>query len=430
MKKNLTLLLFGFLPFFAFSQIQHAFNYQAAVRNADGDIQFNNFADFKIEILQNDSIIYSENHLNKWTGKTGVVNFKVGGGDIITGNISQIDWSQGQLQIKVTLNGEPMGTADIVAVPIAIYAQNSGDGYWEKLDNDLNYFFGGAKTNNLVLGNGSNWPSLTMNTESGKTMYWEMPSSGDLYLYDPDNSSYRMYYSDEGNLGIGTSTPVSTLDVNGHMQSGNQVIKDIFPSMTFQSNDGNSKYFEMTPSGKLYLFNPSTNSFSFSSDESGRIGINTANPGTTLDVNGQTRTHCLEIIGGCDIKEDLNSVESLEPGDIVIIDESHPGNICRTNKKYDRKVLGVISGANGINPGISLSQEDILDGDYPLTMVGRVYVKVTGEITIGDMLTTSSVPGYAMAVKDISRAYGTVIGKAMTANKGGKGFVLVYVNLQ
>ncbi|MCO6492882.1 MAG: hypothetical protein J5I98_30970 [Phaeodactylibacter sp.] len=90
----------------------------------------------------------------------------------------------------------------------------------------------------------------------------------------------------------------------------------------------------------------------------------------------------------------------------------------------------MISGANGINPGISLSQEDVLDGDYPLTMLGRVYVKVTGKVEVGDMLTTSSKPGFAMSIQDHSKANGTVVGKAMTGNDEGEGMVLVLVNLQ
>ena len=116
--------------------------------------------------------------------------------------------------------------------------------------------------------------------------------------------------------------------------------------------------------------------------------------------------------------------------DVVVIDENNPGNIRRTNEAYDRKVAGVVSGANGVNPGLSLSQKDVLEGDYPLTMLGRVYVKVTGKVNVGDMLTTSTKHGYAMAVEDHSKANGSVIGKAMTAHGKGDGLVLILVNLQ
>ena len=49
----------------------------------------------------------------------------------------------------------------------------------------------------------------------------------------------------------------------------------------------------------------------------------------------------------------------------------------------------------------------------------------------GDLLTTAERPGHAMAVTDYSRAYGAVIGKAMSKLAHGEtGMVLVLVNLQ
>jgi hypothetical protein len=51
-------------------------------------------------------------------------------------------------------------------------------------------------------------------------------------------------------------------------------------------------------------------------------------------------------------------------------------------------------------------------------------------VEIGDMLTTSKVPGHAMKVNDFDQARGAIIGKAMTALKTGRGLVLVLVTLQ
>jgi hypothetical protein len=74
----------------------------------------------------------------------------------------------------------------------------------------------------------------------------------------------------------------------------------------------------------------------------------------------------------------------------------------------------------------------IADGDYPVALTGRVYVFAcaeAGEIVPGDLLTTSSRPGYAMKVTDYQKAQGAVIGKAMTSIDEN-GYVLVLVNLQ
>ena len=53
-----------------------------------------------------------------------------------------------------------------------------------------------------------------------------------------------------------------------------------------------------------------------------------------------------------------------------------------------------------------------------------------GAIKPGDLLTTSSTPGYAMKVRNHARAQGAILGKALTGLKSGKGLVLVLVTLQ
>jgi hypothetical protein len=96
-------------------------------------------------------------------------------------------------------------------------------------------------------------------------------------------------------------------------------------------------------------------------------------------------------------------------------------------------VAGIVSGANGILPGISISQVGVNDGGENVALTGRVYVLAdasNGSIQPGDLLTTSSTPGHAMKVTDHTRAQGAILGKAMSGLKDGKGLVLVLVTLQ
>jgi hypothetical protein len=66
--------------------------------------------------------------------------------------------------------------------------------------------------------------------------------------------------------------------------------------------------------------------------------------------------------------------------------------------------------------------------------IGRVWcycdADANGSIEAGDMLTTSDTPGHAMKVGDFDRANGSVIGKAMSPLKSGRGLVLVLVSLK
>jgi hypothetical protein len=93
----------------------------------------------------------------------------------------------------------------------------------------------------------------------------------------------------------------------------------------------------------------------------------------------------------------------------------------------------VVSGANGIHPGIQMQQQGALDGGQNVALSGRVYVRAdtsNGPIEPGDMLTTSSTPGLAMKVTDPAREQGAILGKAMTSLDQGQGMVLVLVTLQ
>jgi hypothetical protein len=166
----------------------------------------------------------------------------------------------------------------------------------------------------------------------------------------------------------------------------------------------------------------------------GTVGIGTANPQATLDVRGTTQTRVLTITGGADIAEPFPlKEEEIEKGSVVIIDDQHPGRLKRSTQAYDTRVAGIVSGANGINPGIALKQEGALDQGENVALTGRVYVQADasfGVIKPGDLLTTSDTPGHAMKVTDLGRAQGAILGKAMTALVEGKGMVLVLVTLQ
>ena len=66
-------------------------------------------------------------------------------------------------------------------------------------------------------------------------------------------------------------------------------------------------------------------------------------------------------------------------------------------------------------------------------MVGIVPCKVSAEngpIKVGDLLVTSSTPGYGMKGTNRSKMLGAVVGKALEPMREGKGVVQVLVTLQ
>jgi hypothetical protein len=175
----------------------------------------------------------------------------------------------------------------------------------------------------------------------------------------------------------------------------------------------------------------------------GQIGLKNSSGVETITLNadvageGRIYTQVLTITGGSDLSEnfEVNAEEDeLQPGMVVSIDPKNPGQLVLAGEAYDNKVAGIVSGAGGVKPGMLMGQKGTLaDGKHPVALTGRVYCWVDashGAVEPGDMITTSTTPGHGMKATDRDRAFGSIIGKAMTGLSEGKGLVLVLVSLQ
>lgn len=164
-----------------------------------------------------------------------------------------------------------------------------------------------------------------------------------------------------------------------------------------------------------------------------------------LSVAGRTQTSVLTITGGGDIAEPfaLESKGDTEPlpGMVVSISRHRAGMLEPADVPYDTAVVGVISGAAGLEPGMVLEahadRELHAFGEHPVAKAGRVWVRVDdsfGQIRPGDRLTTSTTPGRAMRVGDSAedrlRSIGSVIGKVLKRHPVETDLVLMVVQPQ
>jgi len=463
---------------FLWANVNAQINYQTVVRDASGAEMTNQDFNFTVEILQDGNVVYSEEHNDINSGSIGQVNFKIGTGDNPSMPFDEVYWGSDS-QIRISLNGQQMGISDVTPVPLAEYARNGmfqdGSG-GDRLD-----FSGANGSSNVVIGaindNSPNNGVVAVRDEDGNNrivMHVGANESGNvdfsgangnsnvfiggLNNNNPDNGSV-VVRSPQGENRIAiysnpNANSAGLINVNGpngsqnvtiassgenfgavYVKDGNSTIKGTFTS---SSSSGGSGYFQTKgeQGTRNVVIGVTTGSNDrgavrvFDENNAEQVTMWVNNNGEGVVTTDRTNSKCISITGGCDIKEDLNSNENLEAGDVVIIDAENEGQIKKTSTAYDKKVAGVISGAGGINSGLSLSQEGVMEGEYPLAMVGRVYVKVIGKVEAGDMLTTSTKSGFAMTAQKRKKSHGAIIGKAMSANDNGEGLVLVLLNLQ
>jgi hypothetical protein len=121
----------------------------------------------------------------------------------------------------------------------------------------------------------------------------------------------------------------------------------------------------------------------------------------------------------------------IDAGSVVVL-SSH-GGLVPCERAYDRRAVGVVSGAGNYKPGIVLDRHESTSTRQPVALLGKVFCKVDagfGAIAIGDLLTTSTTPGHAMKVVEPAAAFGAVIGKALGGLDSGCGLVPILIALQ
>lgn len=145
--------------------------------------------------------------------------------------------------------------------------------------------------------------------------------------------------------------------------------------------------------------------------------------------NGGTQT------GGADFAESMAVAKEAarhEPGDLLAVDASGQRRLKLSAEPYSTLVAGIYS----TKPGVLATPHQINEltsDEVPLAIVGIVPCKVStenGPIQAGDLLVSSSTPGYAMRGTDRSRMLGAVVGKALERQREGKGVIQVLVTLQ
>ncbi len=183
----------------------------------------------------------------------------------------------------------------------------------------------------------------------------------------------------------------------------------------------------------------------FATNDRGGFGVQAVSEdGTGLIAKGGTLAARFE--GDIEVTGDVRLVNAdcAEDFDVLQPDQADAGTVMvlagegtlePSTRPYDRRVAGVVSGAGAYRPGIILDRVGPRAHPHrrPVALVGKVYVKAdatSAPIAVGDLLTTSPLPGHAMKAADPALAFGAVLGKALRPLADGQGLIPVLVTLQ
>jgi hypothetical protein len=281
----------------------------------------------------------------------------------------------------------------------------------------------------------------------------------------------------EGNVGIGTTNPLSNLSVGGSGESGVGVYgvglgSGIYGEALYVGvvgraiqgvhGEGSSYDFDLnigvyanggsSGSNNAYAVQGKVSRDGTGTYYSGHFsddGVGGAYLGLYADVRTGGPIDLAEYI--------LDTYADTEHGDVLVADPDNNESVVKADKAFDSSVVGIVSTKPHMVMGVELIMDEETGEMYEdvdaaqLSLAGRVPVKVTdenGPIQRGDMLTTSSTPGHAMkwTLIDVAQAQdfeelksilaenekrrNAILGKALEPHESGDGKIIALLSLQ
>jgi len=135
MKNLFTSLSILFFTSNIFAQSPQKMSYQAVIRNSSNNLVVNTTVGMRISILRdsvNGTPVYVETQ-TKVTNANGLVSIEIGGGTIVSGLFSSINWATGKYFVKTETdiaggtNYTITGTQQLLSVPYALYAEKANN---------------------------------------------------------------------------------------------------------------------------------------------------------------------------------------------------------------------------------------------------------------------------------------------------------------
>ncbi|MEE4177202.1 MAG: tail fiber domain-containing protein [Bacteroides sp.] len=221
--RTILLLALLALSFLSLAQVPEQFNFQLAVRDAQGNVYASQQLSFRVSVMQGSTVLYQETHTTQ-TNAYGLVNLMIGDGVILQGSMATIDWGMEPKSLKVEF--DPAGgssfaelaTTPLLSVPYALYSKNSGESAPGGSNNQVQFNNNGALDGdpNFVfipsfnkVGIGISTPDATLHAQSDHDIIVKGVSTLG------SGSAYGGYFESFSSSGIGVLGTAPNTGVKG-----------------------------------------------------------------------------------------------------------------------------------------------------------------------------------------------------------------------
>lgn len=336
MRPLFTLAIVVFAAITAFAQSPQKMNYQGVARDNAGNVLANQNIGIRISLHQtfaSGPVVFQETHTSA-TNQFGLFTIQIGNGTPVSGSVAGINWGSNShfVQVEMDPNGGAsyvdMGTSQLLSVPYALYAENSGTP-------------GPTGPSGATGPTGPTGPTgfLSNGSSAGNTPYW----NGASWVVNSSN-----IYNNGGNVGIGITSPQAELEIRSgalRVSSGTNSYGNIHyegsggGGLTLNSwENGSGTWADMSfqTNGVTRLF----------IESQGKMGVGTTSPSAPLHVStngseiarfeGSGASHWISLYQGTSRKGILWS--SMD--DIVLRADEAAGDLrFQTNGNNDRLTI-------------------------------------------------------------------------------------------
>jgi hypothetical protein len=404
------------------AQAPNKMSYQAVVRNASNALVASAPVGMKISILQGSAsgtAVYEESH-TATTNANGLATIEIGSGTVISGTMAGINWAAGPYFLKTETDPAGgtaysiSGTSELMSVPYAKFAESSGawttaagvtsnsnDNIGIGTTTPLTKLHVSTANSNVATFDGGNQMWLTLaengfergyigsfagNAEDVELGTYNNNSTGAVHL--TTNNTPRLTVVNNGNVGIGTTTPDFPLSFPTTFGDKISLFGNAAARVGFGVQPGNFQMlgdFSGTDLTFGYGLSASPVELMRIKSNTGNVGIGTSSPTSKLNVNGQITIDQKNFggYGGLLIKGDAPN--------------SNYPNICFSIKNNAATPSDEIAGYIGGNINSNVAGAESMDLSFLTSQSGqlglseRLRIKDNGNIGVGTITPTAKL---------------------------------------